>query len=992
MDRLRIAALGTLRVSRDETDLTVAGSRLRALLVRLALAGGHPVAPPVLAGAIWSGEPPADPAHALQALVSRLRRALGEPGDVVQVAGGYRLAVDPADVDVLRFEQLAAAGRSRLHAGDPRAAAAALTEAVALWGDQPGLEPVPVAAAAPAVATRLARLSAEVVADLAEAKALTDRVEAETTPARAEVTVPGRLPAPSTSFVGRDGDRARIGLLLDAGRLVTVVGPGGAGKTRLAVEAARRRRHGYRDGAWLVDLASITEPAKVGAAVLAGIGLRGATMFEARGRVPGDEPAVLAERLAGREILLLLDNCEHLIDAAARLVEGLLIRCPGVRVLATSREPLAIGGEALVPLGPLTLPGPDDGVTEARRAAAVRLFVERAAAVRPKFVLDRKTLPDVLRVVRGLDGMPLALELAAARLRALSPRELADRLTDRLGLLSGDDASPARHRTLRAVIGWSWELLGEPERTVAERVAVLPGGVTAASATAICAGTAVPPAEVPELLAGLVDRSLLQLVPDSDRYRMLETIRDYGIAQLADPGVVRDLAAGYFEALTGRHDSRLRGPGQLTALRLVTAEYDNVLAALRRRCDNGDAGAAVRLALRLAWYWQLVGREADAVYWLGEALAVPGGEPTADRACAEAIHLLSRAVAGTADRSRMRELADRLSAETELPGHHRALGPVLLMFLDEDAAALAGFEELAVGDDLWLAGLARLFRAQLAENAGELDQMRTDVEAALAGFRRAGDRWGQAAALPLRAQLRQYAGDLDGALTDLREARALAAEFGSLGLADQVHSDLRWIDLHLRRGEVGTAEAMLGAARERAVRAASAEMLVLLDTREAEFRLRLGDPARARRLLDDAERGLPGATGLSSNHARTLIGCVRAALCLERADAAGAEQSLRTAYAAGTAARDLPVLGVVAVHSAALAQLRDRHREAAVLLGVASRLRGARDHSDPLGNRIDRRARAALGDDGFGTAYAEGWNLDPRTAAAAADPGRRDRI
>ncbi|WP_344583945.1 ATP-binding protein, partial [Nonomuraea roseoviolacea] len=1039
--------------------------------------------------------------------------------------------VQAADVDALRFEQLAAAGPNRLRAGDPAAALAGLGEAVALWGERPGAEPAAVAAVAPAAATRLAHASVEAVADLADAELSLGRADAAAAGLAALVAeppvdvraaallmdalaaqgrqaealavfervrqtladvlgtgpgaalrerhlrllraerpgpsedaaraTPSTLPAPLTSFVGRDDDLARLDALLAAGRLVTVLGPGGAGKTRLAVEAARRHRHAYRDGAWMIDLASVTEPAKVGAAVLAGIGPRGGAILEARTRVEGADLDVLVDRLGGRESLLLVDNCEHLIDAVAHLVTELLSRCAGVRVLATSREPLAVDGEALVPLGPLALPGPDDGVEQARRAASVRLFTERAAAVRPGFDVDEATLPEVLRVVRGLDGMPLALELAAARLRTLSLPELADGLSDRFRLLTtGSRTALPRHRTLRAVLAWSWDLLSEHERTVAERVSVLPGGVTPASAAALSAGTAVPAAEIPELLAALVDRSLLQLAPEPGRYRMLETLREYGADRLAargDLGAVRDLAAGHFAELVARYDRLLRGPGQPAAMRVVGAEYDNALAALRRRCDTGDARGAVALALDLTWYWQMSGRQADAAYWLGEALAVPGGEPTPERDCAEAIHLFSRvgtrtaATAGEAadDRARMNELADRLLAYPELPGPYGALTALPLAFLREErtpreertslgdgaaraewtsrgdgaaqgewaareeggaqgertsrgdgvargdgaargeGAALAIVGRLADGDDVWLSGLAHMFRAQFAEHAGELDRTRADVEAALACFRQAGDRWGQAAVLPMRAQLRQYDDDLDGALADLREARALAGEFGSPGLRDEVFGDLRWIDLHLRRGDTDLAVAMIDSARERARRAAAPEMVSLVDAWEAVFRVRLGDLDRARRLLDDAERGLRGDTPFPGDHARTLAGGVRVALCLETGDLAGAEQALTKAYAAALETRDLPILALVAVNAAALAEARGRHRESAVLLGVASRLRGAHDRTDRQVRELTRRGRAVLGEEAFAAAYGEGWELDRTAAVTAAGAATR---
>ncbi|WP_433832340.1 BTAD domain-containing putative transcriptional regulator [Actinoplanes sp. CA-015351] len=1067
---LRVTLLDAFQMSRGDASVTVPGARLRGLVVRLALAGGRAVEQDVLVDAIWADALPAGPAHALQSLVSRLRRVLGSAGSVVQVVGGYRLDIDGADVDAVRFEQLAAAGHDRLRAGDPAAAAALLGEATALWGDCPGTEPAAVAAVAPAAATRLARISVEAVVDLADAEialghadvagvrltallaeqpvheraaallmdalaaqghqaealslyeqvrealaedlgvdpgaALRARhVELLRAPAIPANPKPGNLPTPLTSLIGRDDDLARVKALLASGRLVTVLGPGGAGKTRLAVEAALQLRQEFHDRVWIIDLASVAEPAKVSAAVLAATGLRGGAFFDPRKRMEGDELDVLAEQLGGRECLLLMDNCEHLIDAVAHLCAAVLSRCPGLRVLATSREPLALTGEALVPLGPLALPDADDDTEQILRAASVRLFRERAAAVRPGFDTDASVLPAVVRLVRGLDGLPLALELAAARLRTLSLPELADGLSDRFRLLStGHRTSLSRHRTLRAVIAWSWDLLSDDERTVVERVSVLPGGVTLASAVAVCAGTAVPADDIPDLLAGLVDRSLLHLAPHPGRYRMLETIREFGAGRLAETdqlGSAREMAVAYLARLMTEHDSQLRGPGQLGVIPLIRNEYDNTLAALRWLCDAGDASGAVSLVLSLTWFWQLFGRNPEAAYWLGEALAVPGGEPSAERACAQAVLLLNRADIPLTmsaeqlaeDRARMREVADQLLGYPQLPSPYAIFGPVLLAFLQDDRSALQGFAKLTGSGDVWLTGLARLFQAQIAENAGEFALMRADVEAALACFRSVGDRWGQAATLPIRAQFRQY-DDLAGAMADVREARSLAGEFGMLSIGDQIDSDLRWMNLLLRNGDTGQAVGMIDAVRQRARHTASTELRILVDAREAESWLRLGNADRAAALLDDAEQAVRSGTANPNDHVRTLLSSLRAALSTRAGDLIGAQRALMRAYATARKTRDLPILSLVAVHAAELAASSGTassgtaSSESAVLLGAASRLRGAHDETDPWIRELVSRGRTALGGAAFASAYGHGWELTPEQAVTAADPAR----
>ncbi|GIF14844.1 AfsR/SARP family transcriptional regulator [Actinoplanes teichomyceticus] len=1130
--RLRVELFGALRVSRGDAGLAVPGARLRGLLVRLALAAGRPVAAGTLVDALWPLERPADPANALQSLVSRLRRVLGDADTVTQDESGYRLAVAGDDVDVVRFERLAVRGRQRLRAGDAGAAAGLLDEAVGLVRGPVAPE---VGVVAEATGVRLGRAVTAALADLAEADLLLGRCEAaearltrllEEPPfdervvallmdaltvqgrqadalalyerVRADVAdrlgadpgaalrerhlrllrgtdVPGRpaggggpgapvsppatasgaatagpatggdrgprpatggdaavpgpaatgrpgvpqlgpperacpapsnLPEPLTSFIGREADLDRIAGLLAAGRLITVLGPGGAGKTRLATQAARQRRGDYRDGVWLIDLASVTAPAELPAAVLTATGLRAAAIFEQSLRLEGrSDVDVLVDQFAGRQCLFVVDNCEHLIDAVAHLATALLVRCPALRILATSREPLAVDGEALVPLGPLGVPERAD-LDEALAAPAVRLFAERAAAVLPGFVVDVSTVADVVQVVRRLDGLPLALELAAARLRTLGLRELANGLDDRFRLLTtGSRTALPRHRTLRAVIAWSWDLLADDERALAERVSVLPAGVTVVSATAVCADARVPAARIPDLLAALVDKSMLQLAADGGRYRMLETLREYGIHRLAGQGTltaVRGLAAKHLAGLVAEHDPRLRSAEQLDALRVLRAEYDNALAALRHLCDAGDAGGALRLAMNLCWYWQMFGRHVDAAFWLNEALRVPGEGHRLIRDCAEAVLMLNRVSSDhlvapenpEQRRQRMRDLAERLIAHPRLPGMVGALSAVVLYMADEPDAALARMDQLVAGPDRWAAALARLFRAQVAENNGDIAQVRADVAGALAGFRSAGDRWGQATALPLRALLRQYEGDLDGALADLHTAKALAGEFGSLDLGDEIFIDLRRADLHLRRGELDEARAAMRVARAWAERSTFPQMRLLIDALEAGMLVKLGELDRAEELIEQAgsRMSADGAQFMNGDHGTVIVEGVRASVAIRRGDPVRAGQALVRAYAAAQETRDMPILSLVAVGAAGLADLLGRPRESAQLLGAAARLRGAHDPTELQVAELTRRNRAALGEDGFAEAYAAGWGLDAGTALARVDPGRLHHV
>ena len=362
------------------------------------------------------------------------------------------------------------------------------------------------------------------------------------------------LPAQLTSFVGREEELRRLAKLLAESRLVTLTGPGGAGKTRLSVETAARMADELPDGIWFVPLAPVRDALDVPQAVLTALGLNDTSWSAdpveaarlAAQQLPLDR---LADALASRQLILVLDNCEHLVDAVAWLAARVLADAPGVRILATSREPLGITGETLCPVPSLQLPPEGASAEEAAQYPAIALFADRAAAVRPGFVLGPAVLEPVTRICRALDGIPLAIELAAARLRALTADQVADRLDDRFRLLSvGSRGALPRHQTLRAIVDWSWDLLDDAERTVLRRLSVFSGGATPDSAESVCAlagagspGAAGPagidPGAVIEIVASLVDKSLVTATGEQQvRYRLLETVRAYAADRLAEAG------------------------------------------------------------------------------------------------------------------------------------------------------------------------------------------------------------------------------------------------------------------------------------------------------------------------------------------------------------------------------------------------------------------------------------------------------------------------
>jgi predicted ATPase len=1047
---VRVAILGPLEVHDDDgAAVALAGARLRALVARLALAGGQPVSTGALAEAVWDCEPPADVANALQTLVSRARRVLGGAAVVEQSAAGYRLAVAPDDVDALRFERLVADG--------------AVAEALSLWrgsalsdaGDFAGpfarrLEELRLEATvtflareldggrAAARAGELEALAAQhplhekLTALLMRALAATGRqasalaaYEALRTRLADELGIdPGpelravhlevlrgevaaapptgdrartNLRAQLTSFVGRQDEVLRLRKTLETYRLVTLVGPGGAGKTRLAAEVAAGVRDEAPgdglDGIWMAELASVTDAADVPKAVLGSIDLRESRLLpDGSQRISRDARTRLLEGLADASALLVLDNCEHLIDACAHLADALLAHSPRLRVVATSREPLGITGEYLFVVPPL---GEDP---------AVLLFADRAAAVSPDFTLNDETRPLVTDIVRRLDGLPLAIELAAARLRTLPLAEVSRRLTDRFRLLTGGSRTALpRHRTLRAVVEWSWELLTPAERLLAERFSVFPAGATFASVAAVCAGGGhadgeLAPGEADELLSSLVDKSLLQPLADGTRLRMLETIREYGAERLAargEAGELRRRHAAHYSALMSEAAPRLLTRDQLSWLTVLRADRDNIVAALRYWCDAGDAGNALGLAVSLAMMALLLGNDTDVVGWIGEALAVPGEADAGLRTIAEAVHVVVSVMDPTTGTSigtttdAHPGLIERLDVidieEYPLAG---LLRPIYAMFTKDDERMRGYLDQARAGRDEWLVATTWMMTATNAENDGNLAETRIAAAEAVERFRALGERWGLSSALRTVGNVELLDGDLDAAFAAYGEAGRLLTEIGHR--EDMSHVQLRLAEIAARRGDLAKARELSAAVRSAAESDGSPIDRGLATTWWAGFEATWGDIGAARQMHAESERVLArfSPAHMVRSHLEATVATTGTLIAIADKDMRAARDQAVRAYRAAVAAEDMPLIALAAGAAAELAWALGQPERAAVLLGARVVVRGADDPTDPSALKLAPLLRAALGQGRYEACHASGRALSRPAAVECLDPSR----
>ncbi|MFH8438065.1 BTAD domain-containing putative transcriptional regulator [Streptomyces sp. NPDC018007] len=1093
---MRLGVLGPLVVWDGEgREVRVPEAKVRALLADLLANDGGPVSADRLIHDLWADAPPANPAGALQAKVSQLRRAIGRDR-VVRQPPGYRLRFDGTDdeTDAARFRALVTRARP---VGDPRVRAKLLTEALELWRGPAYADFADTSFVQPA-AERLAEQRLTVLEDQAHARLetgdhtllagelaglvalhplrerlhalrmkalyatgrqsealasyeslrtrLAEELGVDPSPELATLhramlrqepglsagayegedglrvpahgstgtatltpttTTPhSNLPIPLTRLVGRGEALTDLAQLLSATRLVTLTGPGGVGKTRLAVAAAAAEQDGARageltDGTWLVEFSGIRSgtPADLAQVVAATLGIRD----DAPRALPGTGtstpslPHRLATALRNRRALLVLDNCEHVVDSAAALAELLLLTAPGLRVLATGQEPLGLAGEVTFLVEPL------------QPADAVELFMERAAASAPGFprAPDAPEEPErraVAEICHRLDGIPLALELAATRVRALGVRELAARLNDRFRVLTfGQRGAPARHQTLRAVIDWSWELLSAPERIVLRRLAVHSDGCDLAGAEAVCAGDGVARDEVADLITRLVDRSLVVVAPGptGPRYRLLESVAAYAterLHEMEDLAAVGDRHLVYYRILAEEAEPQLRGAGQRPWLARLDAETGNLRTALDEavRRAGAEPDEAVRLATALAWWWLLRGRLNEARRSLAAVLAATDGSPELVLLHAAFALLTGDPEAAAADTADGRATTSASEAVPDPVRRARALWLCAYgLFSAGDATGSAELNTRALtlfstADDPWGIAAALGLRAALALVSGDLAGLCRDGSRSARIFRELGDLWGELQTVSPLAALAEIKGAYEDAERRQHEGLVMASE---LGLQAEVSARLSGLgrlallardferarDLHgqarriaaeqgYKYGEIHSVMGLaLGARRSGDLDAAEAHLLHLRDdyadvSSQAGDHLLLAELGFVAELRGDAHAA--EAHHLAGLEIARTLGEPRA-LALSLEGLAGA--SVLSAHTS-TATRSAILLGAAAA----------ARRRAGAPLPPAER-------TDV--DRITTATRAALGPAAFREAYEQGTGWEPEEAVQATRTG-----
>lgn len=846
--------LGPIEAVRNGSRLPLGGPRQRALLALLLLEPGRPFPADRLVEELWQGRPPGGALTTLRSYVSRLRTVLEADAPVIAIPAGYALEVAPESIDSHRFEQLTKEGQEALARRRSRRAAQVFREALALWQGQ-AFGDLADDGALRMEAERLDRLrvialeqridadlalggSAEIVEELEglvrehpyrerlwgqlmlvlyraerqtdalaayhRARTLLDGVGLEPSKElqglerailRHEVptpTAPGQrhnFPAPLASFVGREAELADVERLLGEARLVTLTGVGGVGKTRLALEATARAIPDCADGVFFVDFSGLTEPALVAAQVATVLGLGEQTDTSL-----GEG---LAAHLREADLLLVLDNCEHLRDPCGELAQALLAGCPKVRALATSREPLGVPGEIDYSLPPLALPRAEADVDELRSSDAVRLFLARAREARPRLAHDDRVLATAGRICRDLDGLPLAIELAAARAKSLSLEEIATRLADRFRfLVSWRRLTAARHRTLREAMDWSYGLLPEEERTLLARLSVFAAGFTLSAVAAVCLDG--DDRRAVELVGRLVDASLVT-ADERDgamRYRLLETVRHYAAERLSASGKgeeVRRRHAAWCLELAERVEPELTGDKQASWFAALAGEHDNFRSALDYLVTARESELLLRLAIAISRYWYVRGHLTEARTWLRQSLAEGGDQAPALRrraltAAASIALLQGDYVAATALAEDSLAVARTAGKPPYVANALSNLGAIVLAAGDHKRAAVLLEEAVAlareVGDER-ISALAINNLGDLALTVGDYERADPLFEESLSLLRARGDSANVARSLFNLGAVALQLGRLEDAGVRFRESVSLARATGD-------KEDLAW--------------------------------------------------------------------------------------------------------------------------------------------------------------------------------------------------------
>ncbi len=598
---------------------------------------------------------------------------------------------------------------------------------------------------------------------------------------------PNNLPIQLTSFIGREREIAEVKHLLSQTRLLTLAGIGGAGKTRLALQVAADQLDQFTDGVWFVDLASTTDRHLLAQTVAVALGAREQSGQPILG--------TLTEYLKARRLLLVLDNCEHLITACATFVHTLLSASPHLRILATSREALRVPGEVILRVPPLSVPGLDGlpPLHAIGQYEAIRLFVERARLYQPGFTLTEQNASLVAQICHRLDGMPLAIELAAARVNVLAVEQMAERFKDAMRwLTAGTRTAPNRQRTLRAAVDWSYDLLTESERVLFNRLAIFAGGFTLEAVEAVCCGNGLEASDVLDLLSHLVDKSLVAVEADpsdSFRYRLLEVLRRYSWERLQESGeaeTVRRSHGSYFLKLAEEAEPGLRSTHQASWFRRLEQEHDNCRAALRWSMESGEEEISLRLTGALWWFWYVRGYVREGREWLEKALAESGEAPASARAksiCAAGLLALRQSDYGRATQL-AGESAVLCRTLGDTPGLAFSLG-ILGLVADHqgnyERAATLSSESLGLArrvEDKWGTAFSQNTLGIVARIRGDYERARALGEESLALCQELGDEWGIAGVLNSLGLVARDQGDYERAGALLEESLTLSRKIG----------------------------------------------------------------------------------------------------------------------------------------------------------------------------------------------------------------------